>query len=58
MMDMFIRLILDLKIRVKMNKKAKLELEEIAKIILLLVIFGILVYGVYYFFNKFVFSGV
>ena len=56
-MDMFIRLILDLKIRVKMNKKAKLELEEIAKIILLLVIFGILVYGVYYFFNKFVFSG-
>jgi len=57
-MDMFIRLILDLKIRVKMNKKAKLELEEIAKIILLLVIFGILVYGVYYFFNKFVFSGV
>ena len=41
-----------------MNKKAKLELEEIAKIILLLVIFSILAYGVYYFFNKFVFSGV
>ncbi|GEM_PF-5083680 len=41
-----------------MNKKAKLEPEEIAKIILWLVIFSILVYGVYYFFNKFVFSGV
>jgi len=40
-----------------MNRKAKFEVRELAKIILWLVIFGILAYGVYYFFNKFVFSG-
>ncbi|MEK6873660.1 MAG: hypothetical protein AABW91_02350 [Nanoarchaeota archaeon] len=40
-----------------MSRKAKIELNEIGKIILWLVIFGILAYGVYYFFNNFVYAG-
>jgi hypothetical protein len=40
-----------------MNKKAEIEVKQLAKIVLWLAIFGILAYGIYYFFNKFILSG-